>query len=112
MLDIMDTERGTNVAGGRGYFLKNEGVFLNQAMQSMACCLLNARGHTLLQVRCTQACRSEPHCWVADSVLHEERHDGTLCTARRLPRSTVQGASPLSTALSVVSEATVAKTAW
>merc|ERR1712195_463072 len=49
MLDIMDTERGTNVAGGRGYFLKNEGVFLNQAMQSMACCLLNARGHTLLQ---------------------------------------------------------------
>merc|ERR1712166_1232384 len=37
MLDIMDTERGTNVAGGRGYFLKNEGVFLNQAMQSMAC---------------------------------------------------------------------------
>merc|ERR1711865_881010 len=49
MLDIMDTERGTLIAGGRGYFLKNEGVMLDQAMQSMACALLNSRGSTLLQ---------------------------------------------------------------
>jgi seryl-tRNA synthetase len=49
MLDIMDTERGTLIAGGRGYFLKNEGVMLNQAMQSMACALLCSRGSTLLQ---------------------------------------------------------------
>ena len=32
MLDIADTERGTDVAGGRGYFLKGAGVLLNQAM--------------------------------------------------------------------------------
>ena len=26
MLDIMDVERGTKVAGGRGYFLKGDGA--------------------------------------------------------------------------------------
>jgi len=30
MLDIVDLEAGTAVAGGRGYFLKGEGVLLNQ----------------------------------------------------------------------------------
>ncbi len=30
MLDIVDLEAGTAVAGGRGYYLKKEGVLLNQ----------------------------------------------------------------------------------
>ena len=36
MLDIADTERGTDVAGGRGYFLKGAGVLLNQALINYA----------------------------------------------------------------------------
>ena len=48
MLDIADTERGTDVAGGRGYFLKGAGVLLNQAMINYAIAFLAARGHTPL----------------------------------------------------------------
>ncbi|KAL3141780.1 hypothetical protein ABBQ32_004455 [Trebouxia sp. C0010 RCD-2024] len=32
MLDIVDLEQGTTVAGGRGFYLRNEGVLLNQAL--------------------------------------------------------------------------------
>ena len=31
MLDIADLEKGADVAGGRGYYLKGAGVLLNQA---------------------------------------------------------------------------------
>ena len=48
MLDIADTERGTDVAGGRGYFLKGAGVLLNQAMINYAIAFLASRGHTPL----------------------------------------------------------------
>ena len=48
MLDIADTERGTDVAGGRGYFLKGAGVLLNQAMINYAVSFLAKRGHTPL----------------------------------------------------------------
>lgn len=30
LLDIVSLDEGSEVAGGRGYFLKNEGVLLNQ----------------------------------------------------------------------------------
>eukprot|EP00658_Telonema_sp_P-2_P082650 TRINITY_DN8779_c0_g1_i6.p1 TRINITY_DN8779_c0_g1~~TRINITY_DN8779_c0_g1_i6.p1 ORF type:complete len:382 (+),score=129.59 TRINITY_DN8779_c0_g1_i6:253-1398(+) len=49
MLDMFDTERGTTVAGGRGYFLKNDGVLLNQALQSLAISHLVSRGFDILQ---------------------------------------------------------------
>jgi|ERR1711935_20008 len=49
MLDMMDIERGGQIAGGRGYFLKNDGVLLNQAMQSMATGHLLSRGFDVLQ---------------------------------------------------------------
>jgi seryl-tRNA synthetase len=48
MLDIADTERGTDVAGGRGYYLKGAGVLLNQAMINYALSFLAQRGHTPL----------------------------------------------------------------
>ena len=48
MLDIADTERGTDVAGGRGYFLKGAGVLLNQALINYALTFLAGRGHTPL----------------------------------------------------------------
>lgn len=32
MLDIVNLEAGQTVAGGRGYYLINEGVLLNQAL--------------------------------------------------------------------------------
>jgi seryl-tRNA synthetase len=35
LLDIVDLEAGTQVAGGRGYYLKREGVLLNQVRGSM-----------------------------------------------------------------------------
>ena len=48
MLGIADTEHGTDVAGGRGYFLTGAGVLLNQAMINYALTFLAARGHTPL----------------------------------------------------------------
>ena len=48
MLGIADTERGVDVAGGRGYFLTGAGVLLNQAMINYALTFLAARGHTPL----------------------------------------------------------------
>lgn len=35
MLDIVDLEAGTAVAGGRGYYLKREGVMLNQVWEAV-----------------------------------------------------------------------------
>ena len=48
MLDIADVERGTDVAGGRGYYLKGAGALLNQAMINYALAFLSSRGHTPL----------------------------------------------------------------
>jgi len=48
MLDIADLERGADVAGGRGYFLKGAGCLLNQAMVNYALAFLSSRGHTPL----------------------------------------------------------------
>lgn len=39
-LDLVDTERGAKVSGFRGYFLKNEGVLLSQALWNFALKLL------------------------------------------------------------------------
>ncbi len=36
LLDIVDMEAGTTVAGGRGYYLTREGVLLNQALITYA----------------------------------------------------------------------------
>lgn len=40
---------GTDVAGGRGYFLKQYGVMLNQALINFGLSFLIKRGYTLLQ---------------------------------------------------------------
>ena len=45
MCDGFDGERGTNVAGGRGYFLKGPLVFLEQALIGLALRMLSAKGH-------------------------------------------------------------------
>jgi len=49
MLDMMDIERGTKVAGGRGYFLKGDGVLLNQAIIQLALAHLTTKGYVPLQ---------------------------------------------------------------
>lgn len=36
LLDIVNLEAGVSVAGGRGYYLKGEGVLLNQALINYA----------------------------------------------------------------------------
>lgn len=48
-IDGYDPERGVKVVGHRGYFLKNWGVFLNQAMINYGLEFLSERGYTALQ---------------------------------------------------------------
>lgn len=48
MIDGFDGERGSNVAGGRGYFLKGPAVFLQQAIVNLGLSKLYAKGYTPL----------------------------------------------------------------
>lgn len=48
-LDGFDAERGSKVSGHRGYFLKNIGVRLNQALINYGMDFLRERGYDLLQ---------------------------------------------------------------
>ncbi|XP_073525574.1 LOW QUALITY PROTEIN: uncharacterized protein [Phyllobates terribilis] len=48
LLGIADTKKGTNVAGGRGFYLKGDGVLLNQALISFGLAFLGERGYTPL----------------------------------------------------------------
>jgi len=48
-LDCLDTEQGAKVAGARFYYLKNQIVKLNQALQAFALDLLTRRGFTPMQ---------------------------------------------------------------
>ncbi|KAJ9135042.1 hypothetical protein P3X46_032266 [Hevea brasiliensis] len=49
LLGIADTRKGANVAGGRGFYLKGDGVRLNQALINFGLDLLEKRGYTALQ---------------------------------------------------------------
>ena len=49
-LGIMDLERGAKIGGFRGYFLKNEGAQLEQAILRYACDMMLAEGYTMLSV--------------------------------------------------------------
>ncbi len=49
-LDMFDLERGTKIAGFRGYFLKNAGVLLEQAILRLAQDHMVAQGFTLATV--------------------------------------------------------------
>ena len=45
-----DPERGSKVAGSRGYFLRNVGVLLNQALINFALAFLGKRNYSPIQV--------------------------------------------------------------
>uniref|UniRef100_A0A2C9V574 Serine-tRNA synthetase type1 N-terminal domain-containing protein n=1 Tax=Manihot esculenta TaxID=3983 RepID=A0A2C9V574_MANES len=49
LLGIADTKKGANVAGGRGFYLKGDGVRLNQALINFGLDFLEKRGYTALQ---------------------------------------------------------------
>ncbi|KQK03614.1 serine--tRNA ligase [Brachypodium distachyon] len=49
MLDIVALEKGADVAGGRGYFLKGNGVLLNMALINFGLAFLGIRGYTPMQ---------------------------------------------------------------
>ncbi|KAI3694242.1 hypothetical protein L1987_77204 [Smallanthus sonchifolius] len=49
LLGIAELKRGANVAGGRGYYLKGDGVLLNQALVNFGLNFLEKKGYTLLQ---------------------------------------------------------------
>lgn len=48
-LDLVDFDRGVDVSGFRGYYLKNEAVLMQQALFSHAINKLRAQGFTLMQ---------------------------------------------------------------
>jgi seryl-tRNA synthetase len=47
LLDIVNLEKGQEVAGGRGYFLKGEGALLNLALINYAIGFLTTRNYTV-----------------------------------------------------------------
>lgn len=49
-LGILDLERGAKVGGFRGYFLKNEGAELEQAILKYACDMMRKDGYSMLSV--------------------------------------------------------------
>ncbi|CAK7336653.1 unnamed protein product [Dovyalis caffra] len=49
LLGIADLKKGADVAGGRGFYLKVDGVRLNQALINFGLELLEKRGYTALQ---------------------------------------------------------------
>ena len=49
LLDIAILDKGTDVAGSRGYYLKNEGVLLNQALINFALQFGVGRGYSPMQ---------------------------------------------------------------
>lgn len=48
-LDGYDPERGVKIVGHRGYFLRNCGVFLNQALINYGLSFLSSKGYTPMQ---------------------------------------------------------------
>ncbi|KAL9253669.1 Serine--tRNA ligase-like protein [Drosera capensis] len=48
LLGIADTKKGADVAGGRGFYLKGDGVLLNQALINFGLAFLVQRGYTPL----------------------------------------------------------------
>ncbi|XP_062084729.1 serine--tRNA ligase [Humulus lupulus] len=49
LLGIADTKKGSDIAGARGYYLKGDGVRLNQALINFGLDFLEKRGYTALQ---------------------------------------------------------------
>ncbi|KAL0401425.1 UNVERIFIED_CONTAM: Serine--tRNA ligase [Sesamum latifolium] len=49
LLGIADIKKGANIAGGRGFYLKGDGVRLNQALINFGLDFLEKRGFTALQ---------------------------------------------------------------
>ncbi|VAI61526.1 unnamed protein product [Triticum turgidum subsp. durum] len=49
MLDIVSLDKGADVAGGRGFFLKGDGVLLNQALINFGLSFLGKREFTPMQ---------------------------------------------------------------
>ncbi|KAJ7977986.1 serine--tRNA ligase-like [Quillaja saponaria] len=49
LLGIADLKKGADVAGGRGFYLKGDGVLLNQALINFGLFFLRERGYTSLQ---------------------------------------------------------------
>ena len=61
LIDMVDLERGTKVAGHRGYYLKGVGVLLNQALINFGLTTLTKESYTPLQ----------PPFFMKSSIMHE-----------------------------------------
>lgn len=82
---------GTDVAGGRGYFLKQYGVMLNQALINFGLAFLLKRGYTLLQTpffmrqevmaECAQLAQFDEELYKVSTILMYCRHCNELIVA-------------------------------
>jgi len=61
LLDMVEFERGSKVAGHRGYYLKGHGVLLNQALINFGLATLVKNDYTPLQ----------PPYYMKSSIMHE-----------------------------------------
>ena len=61
LLDMVDLERGSKIAKHRGYFLKGNGVLLNQALINYGLATLVNDGYTPIQ----------PPYFMKSSIMHE-----------------------------------------
>ena len=74
MLDIADLEKGADVAGGRGYYLKGAGVLLNQAMINYALSFFGG----------------ERAFSASDAIFYEKGQNGRVRAISRFRRAVVQ----------------------
>ena len=61
LLDIVEFERGQKVAGHRGYYLKGDGVLLNQALLNFGLTFLRTKKYTPMQ----------PPFFIKESIMKE-----------------------------------------
>ena len=78
MLDLNCS--GSNVAGGRGFYLKGDGVLLNQALINFGLAFLSSKGYTPLQTpffmrkdimaKCAQLAQFDEELYKVNSSVH------------------------------------------
>uniref|UniRef100_A0A0E0MY23 serine--tRNA ligase n=1 Tax=Oryza rufipogon TaxID=4529 RepID=A0A0E0MY23_ORYRU len=85
MLDIVALEKGADVAGGRGYYLKDEGVLLNLALINFGLAFLRKRGFKPMQTpffmrketmgKCAQLAQFDEELYKAIIIVKQSGND-------------------------------------
>lgn len=98
LLDIAELDKGSEVAGSRGYYLKNEGVLLNQALINYAMQFAGMRGFSPVQTpffmqksimaQCAQLSQFDEELYKVSGSEGDEKYliataEQTLCALHR-----------------------------